>query len=364
MGTGHSANVGQVVFPTLNGLREHDRRSAVGLARVQPEPRDWKELGRSVLDGYRLSADEAMAVLLSGDDELLDVLAGAFILRRAYFGMEVRLHLIRNARSGGCGEDCGFCAQSREAAGIVPEHPLQCTEEIVAGARDAARLGAFRYCIVTSGRHAEPGDLERLCEAARTVKRETSLEVCTSLGLLDEAAARRLREAGVDRYNHNLETSERFFPEVCSTHGYEERVETARVVKRVGLALCSGGIIGMGETLEDRVAMAFAAAEVGADSVPVNFFDPRPGTPFAGQPRPSPADCLRALAMFRFVCPNTEVRAAGGREVCLGPLQALALYPANSIFTNGYLTTSGQGHADDLSMIRAAGFELGGLVQG
>jgi biotin synthase len=331
---------------------------------MPPGAPDWRALAHGVLAGQRLGEAEALAVLTSPDDELLDVLAGAFILRRAAFGRKVRLHLIRNARSGGCGEDCGFCAQSRESTETVPEHPLQSTEEILAGAHEAARLGAVRYCIVTSGRHTTPADLDHLCAAVRAVKRETSLEVCTSLGLLDENLARQLKAAGVDRYNHNLETSKRFFPEVCSTHDYEDRVETARIVKRAGLALCSGGIIGMGETLEDRVALAIAAAEVNADSVPVNFFDPRPGTPFADRPRPSPADCLRALAMFRFVCPAAEVRAAGGREACLGPLQPLALYPANSIFINGYLTTSGQGHESDLAMIRAAGFEPGSLVQG
>jgi biotin synthase len=324
---------------------------------------NWRDLGQRVLDGGRATPAEALAILQSSDDELLDVLAGAFAIRRAYFGREVRLHLIRNARSGLCGEDCGFCSQSARSEAPIAQYELNPLDEILAGAREAAQVGAMRYCIVTSGRHASDRDVDQLCEAVRAVKREVRIEVCTSLGLLDEDRARRLKQAGVDRYNHNLETAERFFPEVCSTHDFQARVETARRVKAAGMDLCCGGIIGMGETLADRVDLASTLAEVGVDSVPVNFFNPRPGTPFADRPQPSATECLRTLAMFRYVNPKAEVRAAGGREACLGPLQALALYPANSIFTNGYLTTAGQGNSADLAMIAAAGFTVGALVQ-
>ncbi len=305
---------------------------------------------------------EALQILESDDSELLEVLAGAFAIRRAHFGREVRLHLIKNARSGLCGEDCAFCSQSVRSEAPIPQYGLNSVEEIVAGAREAARLGAMRYCVVTSGRGVSERDVDQLCEAVRAVKREVRIEVCTSLGLLDEARALQLKESGVDRYNHNLETAERYYPEICSTHGFGDRVATARRVKAAGMALCCGGIIGMGETLADRVDLAFALADVGADSIPVNFLDPRAGTPFAGRPRPSATECLRALAMFRYVNPSAEVRAAGGREACLGPLQVLALYAANSIFTNGYLTTAGQGHAADVAMIEAAGFTVGAIV--
>ncbi len=328
------------------------------------ESMDWMGLARRVLAGQPATRAEALAVLRSQDDELLPLLAAAFVVRRAHFGRDVQLHLIRNAKSGLCGEDCSFCGQARGVGDPADRHSLESPAEILDGAREARRLGAMRYCVVTSGRLASEADLARLCEAVRLVKREVPIEICTSLGLLDDRAAARLKAAGVDRYNHNLESSERFYPEVCSTHGYEARVATARTAKAAGLALCCGGIIGMGETLEDRVELALATSAVNADSVPVNFFNPRPDTPFADRPQPSAADGLRALAMFRLVNPRAEIRAAGGREVCLGPLQALALYPANSIFTNGYLTTAGQGQSADLAMIKAAGFQVGALVQG
>jgi biotin synthase len=325
---------------------------------------DWMSLARRVLDGRPATREEALAVLRSDDDELLALLDAAFLVRRTHFGRGVQLHLIRNAKSGLCREDCSFCGQARGAGDTAARYPLEPPDQILAGAREAKRLGAMRYCIVTSGRLAAPADLARLCEAVRLVKREVRIEICTSLGLLEETAAVQLKAAGVDRYNHNLESSERFYPEVCSTHGYHARVETARTAKAAGMALCCGGIVGMGETLDDRVDLALATAAVSADSVPVNFFNPRPGTPFADRPQPSAADGLRALAMFRLVNPRAEIRAAGGREVCLGPLQPLALYPASSIFTNGYLTTSGQGNSADLAMIAAAGFHVGALVQG
>jgi len=324
---------------------------------------NWRDLAQGVLDGHAVTRAEAQAILESSDDELLDVVAGAFVIRKAHFGREVRLHLIRNARSGLCGEDCAFCSQSALSQAPISRYELNSADQILAGARDAARLGAVRYCIVTSGRHTSSADLDRLCDAVRAVKREVPIEVCTSLGLLDEENACRLKESGVDRYNHNLETSEAFYPEICSTHAFQDRVATARHVKAAGMALCCGGIIGMGETLADRVELAFAVAEVGADSVPVNFFSPRPGTPFANRSQPSAMESLRALAMFRYVNPRAELRAAGGRERCLGALQALALYPANSIFTDCYLTFAGQGQPADLAMITAAGFSVGAIVQ-
>jgi biotin synthase len=323
---------------------------------------DWRGLGQRVLAGAGSTRGEALSILESRDDELLDVLAGAFAIRRAFFGTEVRLHLIQNARSGLCGEDCAFCSQSVRSEAPIDQYGLHSVDEILAGAREAARLGAMRYCIVTSGRGVSERDVDQLCEAVRAVKREVPIEVCTSLGLLDESRAQQLKGAGVDRYNHNLETAERYYPEVCTTHGFRDRVATARHVKAAGMALCCGGIIGMGETLADRVDLAFALAEIGADSIPVNFLDPRVGTPFANRPRPSATECLRALAMLRYVNPTAEVRAAGGREACLGALQVLALYAANSIFTNGYLTTPGQGNPADVAMIEAAGFTVGGIV--
>jgi len=319
---------------------------------------DWAALGRRVLSGGAVRREEALAVLRSSEDDLLGLLDAAFAVRRRYFGRTVSLHVIRNAKSGACGEDCAYCSQSAESRATVPCYPLQKEEELVNGAREAQALGAVRYCIVTSGRCASDDDIRAICRAVRRIKKEFPLSLCVSLGIIGAEQAAQLKAAGVDRYNHNLETSERFFPSICSTHTHAERRATAGIAKAAGMELCSGGLLGMGETLEDRVDLAFALKEAGADAIPLNFLDPRPGTRLEGRPRLSAGDALRALALFRFVNPNREIRIAGGREACLGPLQALALYPANSLFTSGYLTTPGQGYAADKLMIEKAGFDV------
>jgi biotin synthase len=319
---------------------------------------DWSALSEKAMSGGEVSREDALAVLRAPDDALLELLAGAFAIRRRRFGNGVGLHVIRNARSGHCSEDCSYCSQSSSADGPIERYPLQTADQLLAGARRARELKAKRYCIVTSGRQPTAEVCDTICQAAGRIKAEMPLSICVSLGLLSLDQARRLRDAGVDRCNHNLETSERFYPRICTTHTWRERLATAQAVKAAGLELCSGGILGMGESLEDRVDLAFALKSVDADAVPVNFFDPRPGTPRAGRPRLPPLDALRALAMFRFLHTDREVRLAGGRELCLGPLQVLALYAADSMFTAGYLTTPGQGFEADMAMITAAGFHV------
>lgn len=240
---------------------------------------------------------------------------------------------------------------------------MKSADEIVAGAHDAADMQALRYCVVTSSRSPSENEMKVITEAASRIKQEfPQMELCASMGFLSEEKAVRLRDAGVNRFNHNLETSANFYPSICSTHQYEDRVQTAKTVKKVGLDLCCGGLIGMGETKEDRVDLALALKELKTDSAPINFLDPREGTDLEGQERLSPNDCLRTLAMFRFVLTYAEVRIAGGRETCLRGLQPLSLYPANSMFTNGYLTTGGQDFNADKQMIEDAGFEIGHLV--
>ena len=319
---------------------------------------DWVGLSQRVLAGDVVCRDDARSVLASPDDELLAVLHAAFLVRRRRFGREVTLHVIRNAKSGACGEDCAYCSQSAASTADIPCYPLQTAEQLLAGARDAMATGAVRYCIVTSGRSPSPADLAHICRAVRQIREAFPLQICVSMGIIGLDQARQLKAAGVHRYNHNLETSERFFPSICTTHSYADRRATAAAVKSADLELCSGGLMGMGESLDDRVDLAFALRDANADAVPLNFLDPRPGTPLAPRARISAADALRALAMFRFVLPDREIRIAGGREACLGPLQALALYPANSMFTSGYLTTSGQGCEADRRMLAAAGFSV------
>lgn len=320
--------------------------------------KDWHALSKLVLNGERVSRDDALAVLGSSNDDILSLLDAAFIVRRHHFGRGVRLHVIQNARRGGCSEDCSFCGQSKAASNAAENYPLLSAEAILEGARAAYRRKAIRNCIVTSGRQASARDIETICDAAHRIKAELSIALCVSLGFLTPEYASRLKKAGIDRYNHNLETSERFFPNICTTHTYANRVATAQVAKKAGLELCSGGLIGLGETLTDRVDLAFALRELKPDSIPVNFFNSRPGTKMECNARPTELECLKTLAMFRFVNPDTEIRAAGGREACLGNLQVLALFAANSIFTNGYLTTPGQGYDADISMIKSAGFHV------
>jgi len=295
---------------------------------------------------------------MSSDDDLLDVLHAAFLIRRHYFGRSVTIHVIKNAKSGLCSEDCAFCSQASGANTDSLRYALQKVEELVEGARDAHRLKALRYCVVTSGKAPQPEELDIICEAVHQIKKEVPIQICVSLGILTVEQSLKLKKAGVDRFNHNLESSERFYPSICTTHNFTDRKRTTQIVKASGMELCSGGLIGMGETLADRVEMAFALREVQADSIPLNFLDPRPGTILENLVRLTPADCLRALAMFRFVHPDKEIRVAGGREACLGSMQVLSLYAANSIFTKGYLTTPGQGYEEDMDMIAKAGFQV------
>lgn len=323
---------------------------------------DWNLLADQSLRGCAPSREQALAVLAAPDDELLPVLHAAFRVRRRHHGRDVRIHVLKNARSGLCPEDCAFCSQSVRFATGVERYPLQSVEELVAGAREAAAMGAVKYCMVTSTRGPSERDLDTICEAVRQIKTELNIKVCTSLGLLRQGQAERLAQAGVTRFNHNLESSRAHFPEICGTHSYDDRIATVRAARAAGMEACCGGIMGVGESAEDRVQLAFELRELEVESIPVNFLDPRPGTPLGGMPRLTPHDCLLALAMFRFVNPARDIRAAGGREVNLRHLQPLALYPANSIFCDGYLTTPGQGPEADIRMIGDAGFRVAELV--
>jgi len=317
---------------------------------------DWQGLAARVLEGQAPTADEALAVVRCPDDELLALLHATFAVRRRFHGRDGVVQVLQNAKSGACPEDCSFCSQSIRAESDVSRYPMQPVDEIVAGAHEAHRLGALRYCIVTSARAPSRKDLATVCEAVRRIKADLPLGICVSLGLLEEPQAAALAEAGVDRYNHNLETACGYFSNIVTTHVYGDRVATLERARGAGLELCSGGIVGLGETLADRVELAFELRRLGPESIPVNFLDPRPGTPLATSTRPTPQECLRALCLLRLVNPEPDLRIAGGREACLRSQQPLALFAATSLFTQGYLTTPGQGHEADLRMIEDAGF--------
>jgi biotin synthase len=318
----------------------------------------WSALADKVLAGTAPTRDEARAVLHAREDELLALLDAAFRVRRTHWGRRVSLHVLENAKLGACPEDCGFCSQSSKHASPSGEAPMIAVDELVAGARRAHAARAKRYCMVTATRGPSQRDLDTICDAAQRIKAELDIELCASLGLLTAAKAQRLAAAGVDRFNHNLETSERHYGQIVSTHTWRDRVETVQIAKAAGMDTCCGGIVGLGESDEDLLDLAFALRELDVDSVPVNFLDARPGTPLEKYPLVQPTYALRALCMFRFVHPRTDLRVAGGRELTLRSLQVFALYPANSIFTQGYLTTGGATAFSDHEMIRDAGFEL------
>ena len=320
--------------------------------------RRWRRLAQEALAGRLIAREDARAVLRADGDELLSLLDAAFTVRRAHHGRRVHLHVLENAKMGACPEDCGFCSQSARSGSPSGTAALKSADELVSGARRAAAAHARRYCMVTATRGPSTRDLDAICEAAQRIKAELDIELCASLGLLTADKARRLAEAGIDRFNHNLETSERHFGAIVSTHTWADRVETVRIARAAGMETCCGGIVGLGETEEDVLDLAYALRELEVDSVPVNFLDPRPGTPLGESSRVEPTYALKVLCMFRFIHPRADLRVAGGREVNLRSLQAMALYPANSIFTSGYLTTGGNRPDTDLQMIRDMGFEI------
>src|SRR3954451_1035521 len=285
---------------------------------------NWSALADTALAGALITRDQARAVLHAPEDDLLALLDAAFRVRRAHWGMRVSLHVLENAKLGACPEDCGFCSQSSKYESPGGEAPMKSVDDLVEGARRAHASRAKRYCMVTATRGPSQRDLDTICAAATAIKAEMDIELCASLGLLTDAKAQRLASSGVDRFNHNLETSERHYDKIVSTHTWRDRVETVRIAQRAGMDTCCGGIVGLGESEEDLLDLAFSLRELDVDSVPVNFLDARPGTPLAGSPLVTAQDALRALCMFRFVHPRTDLRVAGGREITLRALQAMA----------------------------------------
>ena len=326
---------------------------------VHPPKSQLLSLADAVLGGEILSRETARDLLDTPDDSLRDLLWAAFHIRQARFGRRVKVCVLQNARSGLCPEDCHYCSQSSLSTADIPRYRLLSEEALIDGARHAVQSGARRYCMVTSGRGPSRPDIERLSAAARRIKREfPDIEICVSVGLMNEEEARALKAAGVGWVNHNLNTSERFHPSICSTHTFADRVQTVRSVQAAGLSTCCGGIIGMGESDEDVIDLALSLRELAVDSLPVNFLHPIDGTPLGGANFLDPLRALKALCVFRFTNPTAEIRAAGGRERNLREWQSLALFPANSLFVRGYLTTPGQSPDEARRMIEYMGFEV------
>ncbi|MFF4699402.1 biotin synthase BioB [Streptomyces chattanoogensis] len=305
--------------------------------------------------------EEALAVLATSDDELLDVVAAAGKVRRQWFGRRVKLNYLVNLKSGLCPEDCSYCSQRLGSKAEILKYTWLKPDDASKAAAAGVAGGAKRVCLVASGRGPTDKDVDRVSETISAIKEQNEgVEVCACLGLLSDGQADRLRAAGADAYNHNLNTSEATYGDICTTHDFSDRVSTVQQAQAAGMSACSGLIAGMGESDADLVDVVFALRELDPDSVPVNFLIPFEGTPLAKEWNLTPQRALRILAMVRFVCPDVEVRLAGGREVHLRSLQPLALHLVNSIFLGDYLTSEGQAGKEDLAMIADAGFEVEG----
>jgi biotin synthase len=319
---------------------------------------DFQTLAEKALREEVLTRQECLEVLQAPNVALLDLLSAAYRVRHRYFGNTVRLQMLLNAKSGACQEDCHYCSQSSVSAADIERYGLVSCESMVEGARRAAAAKAQRYCVVISGRSPLDREIEHISDAVRAIKRELPIQVCCSLGLLNEEQARSLKAAGVDRINHNLNTSESYHGEICTTHTYRDRLDTIRHARSAGLEICSGGIIGMGEQDDDVIDLALALRDVKPHSIPLNSLHPVAGTPLQDVKELSPSRCLKVLCLFRFLHPHTEIRVAGGREFNLRSLQPLALYAADSLFVGGYLTTTGQPAPDAWRMIADLGFDI------
>jgi biotin synthase len=318
----------------------------------------WQQLADRVLAGEMLTRSEAIEVLQAPDEQLLDLLAATYRVRHRYFGNRVQLYFLMNAKSGLCPEDCNYCSQSKISDANIPRYNLLNAEKLLAGAAAAAERNAKTYCIVISGRGPTEREMNAVTTLIPQIKEKYNLKICACLGLLTPEQAQRLKECGVDRVNHNLNTSERFYSEICSTHTFQDRMNTLKAVRDAGMEMCSGGIVGMGEEPADIVEMAFSLRELGVHSIPVNFLQAIDGTPLQGRNDLTPRYCLKVLCLFRLTNPDRELRIAGGREVHLRSLQAMGLYAANSMFVGDYLTTPGQLPEADFQMVRDLGFEV------
>jgi biotin synthase len=319
-------------------------------------PENIVAMVRRITDGGRLTAEEGLRILRAGGAELGWILAGAQQLRETFCGEGVGLCMILNAKSGQCSEDCRFCAQSAHYRTDAPVFPLQSAGRIVAEAQRADREGARCFGIVTSGARILPGaELESILEALREIRATTSLAPSASLGILDAATACALADAGCVTYHHNLETARSFFPRICTTHDYEEDLQTVRTAKQAGMKVCCGGLFGLGESPEQRLELGLTLRDLDVDSVPINFLHPVPGTPLADTRPLPPMEALKIIALFRYLMPDRHLTVCGGRGRTLGDYQSwIFLAGASGMMVGDYLTTSGRRLSDDLRMVTDA----------
>lgn len=303
-----------------------------------------------------ISKKEALERIHSSKDELERLLSEARAVRERYCGAKIHLCAIINARSGKCSENCAFCAQSSWYRTDAPVYPVISPDKALSKAKIMAEAGVERFSLVTSGARLSDREFEKILDIFAVLRREIpSLWLCASLGSLDKDRAKALKEVGVSTYHHNIETSRRFYPSICTTHTFDSRLETIQVAKEAGLQVCSGGILGLGETPEDRVDMMFTLKEYNISSIPINILNPIPGTPLENQPPLPVEEILTTVAVFRLVFPSAVLRLCGGRERALGEFQKKAVETAiNGLMVGNYLTTRGNPLEDDLQMVREA----------
>ncbi len=296
--------------------------------------------------------EEAVALTELEKPDVPDLISLARKVTLKYKGDGVFLRSIISAQTGNCPEDCSFCSQSAHYDTEVNAHPLMAAEKILLAAKQSEKLGAMDFCIVISAKGPTPRIFKKVLEVVDLLRAETNLKIGCSLGDLSEEQAYELKEHGVWRYNHNIETCRSYFPRICTTHTYDDRLRTARLVKKAGMQLCSGGILGMGESPEQRIELAFELRELGPSWVPINFLNPRPGTPFEKFPVLSPLEAVKTIAIFRLILPDKILMTAGGREVTLRDLQSMGLVAgANAMILGNYLTTPGRSPEEDLRML-------------
>ena len=312
-------------------------------------------LTEKVLNGGQSTEEEALKLY---GEPLGELCESADRIRRHFCGSRFDLCTIINGKSGRCSENCRFCAQSAHNHTGVTEYPLLPDDEIVAQAKRDHEQGVLRYSIVTSGKRLSDGEVERMCGVIRRIRSEVGIQVCVSFGLLNEEQYRKLKEAGASRVHNNLETSGENFANVCTTHTFDDKINAIRAAQAAGLAVCSGGIMGLGETPKDRISMAMSLRELGIKSVPVNMLNPIPGTPFEKNPRLTADDMRRIVAVYRFILPEASIRLAGGRGLLEDKGKGCFVSGANAAISGDMLTTAGITTKTDLEMLEELGYEV------
>jgi len=321
--------------------------------------KEIQKIGDKALGGNQVNMKDVLPLLEAKGPDILDLAAVANRVREKFNGNEINLCSLLNAKSGRCPEDCTFCAQSAHYKTEAPVYPMMDMNRIVEEAREAQRKGTGRFCLITSGRELSDKEFETILKALDQIRRETTLDLDCSLGTLSEGRAETLKKVGVTRYNHNLETAETHFPKICTTHSFRDRVMTIEVLKAQGFSICCGGIIGLGESPQQRLELAFSLRQLGIDCIPFNILNPRPGTPLEHSESIPPLEIIKTISLFRLVLPKGTIKIAGGREANLRDLQSLALLAgANGLIIGNYLTTPGRNADDDLTMIKDLGFVI------